>query len=80
MNLNNLRVNAKAYAAAAEKNGQPCKHGHPRCAAYRDGPCMDEVLSIAELDNNGNPLERPQMSSEEQLANAERYYATHGTI
>ena len=33
------------YAAFAQRNEMPCKHGHLGCAAWNKGPCTDELLS-----------------------------------
>jgi hypothetical protein len=56
MNRDKQRAAALAYAEAVREHQQPCKYGHLDCAATYGGACMDEVFSIAGLDNNGDPL------------------------
>jgi hypothetical protein len=45
-------VTVKQYVALANRNDQPCEHGHFGCAAWEHGPCSDELLSALEGDEN----------------------------
>ncbi len=53
-----LIIRARAYAEAVREHPAPCKYGHLDCAAAPGGGCLDEVFSIAGLDNDGHPLPR----------------------
>lgn len=41
------RADARAYRAAYRltATAHACEHGHADCAAYDDGPCLDELLN-----------------------------------
>ena len=42
------RFEARSYLAEAIEQGAElyeCEHGHAACAAYQDGPCVDEILT-----------------------------------
>ena len=41
-------LTVEQYVALANRNEQPCEHGHLSCAAWEHGPCMDELLSQQE--------------------------------
>jgi len=56
MNRDVLIVRSRAYAEAVREHPAPCKYGHLDCAAAPGGGCLDEVFSIAGLDNDGDPL------------------------
>lgn len=45
-------ITAKQYLALAQRNDQPCEHGHFGCAAWDRGPCSDELQCMLDLDGD----------------------------
>ena len=50
------RQYARGYAERVRRHPHPCKHGHFDCADRERGECLDELFSLLELDNDGEPL------------------------
>jgi len=47
------RLSLAQYEALVDRNQQPCEHGHLGCAAWENGPCIDELLCRQEDEQQG---------------------------
>ena len=53
---------AQRYAMRVQETPSPCRHGHIDCAAQDGGPCVDELFSLAGLDNDGEPYDQGEQA------------------